>query len=201
MATNGDRWLTVAEAALELEESERTILRWAREGKLPIRFDVQPFVVNVAKLTTSTAGPLPLEEEVKALRAEVERLEECHMTKDDSARKRSQGEEDVAPVRKRKWGGLATFALIMSLISGGWSALWATPLELIDLLPLLICVWAMYRFKRWGFYGYVVLKVLGIFLWLGMLVYATGAEADALTGAIFSGVFGLVVASLIVRSR
>lgn len=46
--TDTGHWLTAAKAALALRVSPRTIRRWAALGKLPVRREVRPYLVDIA---------------------------------------------------------------------------------------------------------------------------------------------------------
>ena len=72
-----DDWQTIPEAARTLSKSERTIYRWARQGRIPVDRSVSPLVVNVGNV--STGAPMAArvaEGELEGLRAENERLRE-----------------------------------------------------------------------------------------------------------------------------
>ena len=66
------QWVTLAEAAQALAVSQRTLCRWAQTGKLPIRRDVRPNVVDIPgpkpDVSDATAG------ELERSQAENERL-------------------------------------------------------------------------------------------------------------------------------
>ena len=72
-----DDWQTIPEAARTLSKSERTIYRWARQGRIPVDRSVSPLVVNVGNV--STGAPMAAKVaggEIEGLRAEVARLRE-----------------------------------------------------------------------------------------------------------------------------
>ena len=76
MPTDGDDWQTIPEAARTLGKSERTIYRWAREGRIPVDRTVSPIVVNVGDVAPAAARVAPAVGELEGLRAEVDRLRE-----------------------------------------------------------------------------------------------------------------------------
>ena len=70
-----DEWQTIPEAARTLGKSERTIYRYARQGRIPVDRSVSPTVVNVGNVTTGTPMAARVAEgELEGLRAENERL-------------------------------------------------------------------------------------------------------------------------------
>ena len=72
-----DDWQTIPEAARTLSKSERTIYRWARQGRIPVDRSVSPLVVNVGNV--STGAPMAAKVaggEIEGLRAEIARLHE-----------------------------------------------------------------------------------------------------------------------------
>ncbi len=109
--------------------------------------------------------------------------------------------EKAQPVLKRKWTGLVKWLLIANLVWGGFKVLGATPIELITLLPLLICLWGIYRFKRWGFYAMATIRVVDFFICLGAQSYAAEAQAMPYIESIVADVFALTLVALIVRTR
>ena len=127
------------------------------------------------------------------------------MSKDDIAAKGLQCEEELASAGKRKWTGLAKWLLIVGLVMGGINVLVATRGEMIVALPSLVCIWGIYKFKRWGFYGIVAIRVFTIALALGVLalaeVRADSAWSSKGTQALFSEGWGLIWTWLVVRSR
>ena len=76
MADSGGDWQTVPEAAKTLGKSERTVYRWARQGRIPVRHDVSPIVVNVGSVAPAAARVAPAAGELEGLRAEIARLHE-----------------------------------------------------------------------------------------------------------------------------
>ena len=111
------------------------------------------------------------------------------MTKDDRALKGAQHGEDLPPVRKRKWTGLAKWLLIAWFVILGVSCYAAPAGPLIELLLLLVCTWGIYKFKHLGFYGFVAIRVLDI------------AVAVLTFTSYFPILISLTVVLLIVRSR
>ena len=73
MTDSDGQWVTVAQAALALGVSQRTVRRWAETGKLPIRRNVRPCVVAVADIAGQTPDTSGQGEE---LQAEIARLRE-----------------------------------------------------------------------------------------------------------------------------
>lgn len=108
-------------------------------------------------------------------------------------------------MRKRNWGGLAKFLLILGLVMGGVNVLGATPGELIVGLPLLVCIWGIYKFKRLGYYVFVAIRVFTIALVLLVLALAEvrgdSAWSFKATQSLLSEGWGLLWTWLIVRSR
>ena len=79
MTDDGGQWVTVAQAAQALGVSQRTVRRWAEVGKLPIRRDVRPHVVNIAGQRPDTSDAVAgqvgdLEAEIARLRERVQEL-------------------------------------------------------------------------------------------------------------------------------
>ena len=79
MTDTAGQWVTIAEAAQELGLSERTVRRWAEVGKLPIRREVHPHLVdiaghNAAKSDTPTGRVAELEAELARLRERLQEL-------------------------------------------------------------------------------------------------------------------------------
>ena len=75
MAGNGDGWQTIPEAGRTLGKSTRTIYRWARQGRIPVRRDVSPIVVNVSNVAPTAARMAPASrQEPEGLQAEIARL-------------------------------------------------------------------------------------------------------------------------------
>ena len=71
-----DEWQTIPEAARTLGKSERTIYRWARQGRIPVDRAVSPFVVNVGNVSTGTPMAAKVAEgELEGLRAVITRLQ------------------------------------------------------------------------------------------------------------------------------
>lgn len=69
------QWVTVAEAARTLDVSQSTVQRWAETGRIPIRRDVRPHVVDVADSAGQTPDTSdPVAGQVESLEAEIARL-------------------------------------------------------------------------------------------------------------------------------
>lgn len=66
MAGNGGDWQTIPEAARLLRKSTRTIYRWAREGRIPVRRDAAPIAARMAPASI---------QELEALQRRVQELE------------------------------------------------------------------------------------------------------------------------------
>lgn len=72
-----DDWQTIPEAARALGKSERTLYRWARQGRIPVDRSVSPLVVNVGNVSTGTPLAAKVAQgELEGLRSEIERLRE-----------------------------------------------------------------------------------------------------------------------------
>ena len=72
-----DDWQTIPEAARTLGKSERTVYRWASQGRIPVDRAVSPCLVNVGNVSTGTPMAARVADgELEALRAENDRLRE-----------------------------------------------------------------------------------------------------------------------------
>lgn len=82
MPDNGNaKWVTIQDAAHLLDKSERTVWRWAKNGRLPINREVSPCVVDVSAQLAGTTDIVPVEAErltpeLSQLRADNEALRE-----------------------------------------------------------------------------------------------------------------------------
>jgi len=84
MDTNNEQWVTIAAAAEALSRSERTIRRWASDGRLPADRSGPVILVDVAGQVSDTMAAAPdmagqvadaVTPEIEALRAKVVTLQ------------------------------------------------------------------------------------------------------------------------------
>lgn len=109
--------------------------------------------------------------------------------------------EKAQPLPNRKWTGLAKWVLIGLLVVFGIACFGPPLVDQVEMAVLLVCLCGIYEFKRWGFYGFLALRLAGIFMSLGAFGYVFGAEADDLAQGVFTVGWQLIVVSLIVRTR
>ena len=75
MDANGEQWLTIKAAAEALGRPQRTIRRWASDGRLPSDRSGPLILVDIAATgPATTAKVTATADEVTALQAEIERL-------------------------------------------------------------------------------------------------------------------------------
>jgi hypothetical protein len=112
-------------------------------------------------------------------------------------------------VDRRAWHGLAKFLLLAGLIWAGIVLIVAdTPVEIISQIVLIICLWAIYKFKRWGFYvligaDSVMIVGMATLLWLlsYMDSYERGTYSPDFIKTILYCIKDIVILSLIVHPR
>jgi len=99
----------VAEAAQALGVSQRTVRRWAQIGKLPIRRDCRPHVVDIAGQTPDTSDAVAgqvgdLEAEIARLREHVQELVQERDYLRMLAGSLAQGQQRMLEARpRRQW--------------------------------------------------------------------------------------------------
>jgi len=107
-------WQSIPEAARTVGKSERTIYRWARQGRIPVDRSVSPCVVNVGNVRTGTPvaarvadGELEgLRSETAHLRARVQELVQERDYLRALAGSLAQGQRlmlEARPVRRWRW--------------------------------------------------------------------------------------------------
>lgn len=80
--TDGQKWVTIEQAIVQLGKSERTIRRWVAAGRLPVDKSVIPHKVDIATelagqegITSSDSGrPSGAGSDVDRFQAEIDRL-------------------------------------------------------------------------------------------------------------------------------